>query len=340
MFNHTAKAAAAIVASDIMTAHVICTTTDASVRSAAQLLHEHRVGALPVLNAAGAPVGMASDGDLLGRRVGQDRGEWWLEMLARGTHPAELSAEIYDRPVESVMTSPLITIAPNTPVAEIAQRMRAHRIKRLPVVRDGTIVGLVSRTDLLDLVERLPTGEAEKAGGLGGLFGSFAGRQRVSLAERLAAAEAADHAAAATTNLSAVSFRSMVEAYKHEQVDAATKAKHAAELERQRQVKAVLEQRVSGEFWQQLLNHAALAAKHGERELLLLRFPADACSDGGRKINIREEGWAETLRGEAAELYARWNNELKAKGFGLDARVLSFENGVIGDFGLYLTWGG
>lgn len=73
---------------------------------------------------------------------------------------------------------------------------------------------------------------------------------------------------------------------------------------------------------------------------MLLRFPSDLCSDGGRKIDVAEEGWEVTLRGEAAELYNRWRRELKPQGFGLSARIVSFEDqGIIGDLGLFLTWG-
>ena len=74
---------------------------------------------------------------------------------------------------------------------------------------------------------------------------------------------------------------------------------------------------------------------------MLLRFPSDLCSDGGRKIDVAEEGWEETLRGEAAELYSRWRTELKPQGFGLSARIVSYDDkGIIGDLALYLTWGG
>jgi len=51
-----------------------------------------------------------------------------------------------------------------------------------------------------------------------------------------------------------------------------------------------------------------------------------------------EEGWDKTLRGEAAEIYTRWDHDLKPKGFGLAVPVLSFANGMVGDFGLVLTW--
>ena len=113
-----------------------------------------------------------------------------------------------------------------------------------------------------------------------------------------------------------------------------------AQLERQRQVKELLDQRVSEEFWRERLDRATLAARNGELELMLLRFPADLCSDGGRKINVAEEGWEGTLRGAAAEIYSRWRTELKAQGFGLSARIVSYEqDGIIGDLGLFLSLG-
>jgi hypothetical protein len=62
------------------------------------------------------------------------------------------------------------------------------------------------------------------------------------------------------------------------------------------------------------------------------------CSDGGRAIANGEEGWEKTLRGEAAELYNRWDRDLKPKGFSLNVPTLSFDSDRIGDFGLVLTW--
>lgn len=93
-------------------------------------------------------------------------------------------------------------------------------------------------------------------------------------------------------------------------------------------------------MWRELLEHAELAARGGEQELMLLRFPSDLCIDGGRKIDVVEKGWEETLRGEAAEIYDRWRKQLKPQGFGLATRIVSYDDqGAIGDIGLYLTWG-
>ncbi len=82
------------------------------------------------------------------------------------------------------------------------------------------------------------------------------------------------------------------------------------------------------------------AAARGESQLELIRFPSDLCSDGGRKIRVREQGWEDTLRGEAAELRARYRRDLLPKGFGLAASTLEYRQGLPGDIGLFLTWHG
>lgn len=334
--------AAAATARDIMNRNVVSAPTTATVRTVAQLLREHEIGAVPVLDESGAPVGMVSDGDLLGRRAGPERREWWLDLLADDTPAPEPSGRMRNRPIQEVMSTPLISIDPHTAMRAIAALLQAHRIKRVPVLDDGKLVGIVSRADLLAAVEHLPESAAKAArpgGGLLSLIAALAGgMHHASPAEMLTGAEP-EHHSAPTTDRSAEEFRALVEAAKQEHVDEAAKARQAAQLERQRQVKAILEQHVSAEFWQQLLAHAELAARHGENEFLLLRFPSSLCSDGGRKIDVGEAGWPATLRGEAAELYAKWERELKPKGFGIAAKILSFEHGLIGDFGLYLTWG-
>jgi len=96
---------------------------------------------------------------------------------------------------------------------------------------------------------------------------------------------------------------------------------------------------VSDETWQGLLHRARQAAEAGEKECLLLRFPNELCTDGGRAIDVAEESWPTTLRGEAAELYLRWERELKRRGFRLSAGVLEYPGGMPGDIGLFLAWG-
>jgi len=60
--------------------------------------------------------------------------------------------------------------------------------------------------------------------------------------------------------------------------------------------------------------------------------------NGGRAVNAPDKSWPETLRGEAAEIYLRWERDLKSGGFHLGARVVEFPEGIPGDIGLFLVW--
>src|SRR5262249_16022515 len=102
----------------------------------------------------GTAVGMVTESDLIRRemtRRGSSR-SWWLEMLAEGE---DLAPEFLDylgtgdRPVREVMTAPVVAVAEETPVQDIAEALQKHRIKRVPVLRSGRVVGIVSRADLL-----------------------------------------------------------------------------------------------------------------------------------------------------------------------------------------------
>jgi hypothetical protein len=114
--------------------------------------------------------------------------------------------------------------------------------------------------------------------------------------------------------------------------------RQAEELQRQA-VQQLIEHHVTEESWRGILQRMRHAAEHGDKESMLLRFSSKLCSDGGRAINAPEPNWPETLRGEPAEIYLRWERELKPHGFGLTARVLDFPGGFPGDLGLFLVWG-
>ena len=297
-----------------------------------------------MLDAGERPVGMVSDGDLLGRR-GEDRRASWLEMLSAQSATG-FPKNALERPVSEVMSAPVITVSPKASVREIAEAFQAHRIKRLPVLDGETLVGVVSRADLLCLVESLPAAPPVRPGDGGGLLGFL--ESMIGGASLRGGLERPPETAqgretekdTGPSDLSAKAFRDAVRACKAELLDHTQAFKREAQLERQRQTKALLEQHVSDAQWSQMLDRAKLAARSGEQEFMMLRFPSDLCSDGGRKIDVAEEGWEGTLRGEAAELYSRWRTELKPRGFGLSARIVSYEDGIIGDIALYLAWRG
>jgi hypothetical protein len=104
-------------------------------------------------------------------------------------------------------------------------------------------------------------------------------------------------------------------------------------------VKEMIDHHIADDSWQSIMRRAQEAAEHGLKEYALLEFPAELCSDGGRAINAPEPNWPETLRGVAAEVYLRWESDLKPQGFRLTARILDFPGGMPGRAGLFLIWG-
>jgi CBS domain-containing protein len=144
----------AMKARDVMNSAVVAVRPDMSIDDIAKTLREHRISAVPVINEAGSPLGMVSEGDLIGRDETdrEARLDWWLTLLAEGEalNP-EFLASIHapERRARDVMTGPVVTVGEETEIDEIARLLTAHRIKRVPVVRGGRIVGIVSRADLV-----------------------------------------------------------------------------------------------------------------------------------------------------------------------------------------------
>ena len=333
--------AARLTASDVMSAPVVTAREDEPVREAARRMLEHSVGAMPVVSAAGAAIGMVSDGYLLGHRQRDPRREWWLDLFAEGAAQVARPQFVDNRPVREVMSAPLIAVSPRTPVAECAELMRLNHVKRLPVIAEGELVGLVSRADLVGLVETLTPSAPEKEGNslvhfLEGLIGgaSLNGLPRHRPAARAVTAKPRPPA------FTAQAFRQEAEQYEIERQARLEAERTAARLKRQRELKERLQAHVDEALWRDLIDHAEAAAARGEMEMQLLQFPCALCTDGGRMIDVHEAGWETTLRGEPAEIYARWREELKPAGFRLDARIVGYDDqGAIAEAGLFLQWG-
>jgi CBS domain-containing protein len=141
-------------AAQVMTRQPITAGPTMSVREIAKLLLEHRISAAPVVDASGALLGIVSEGDLVGRRdIDRDeRASWWLEMLAEGEDIApELLAYVRSggRSVRDLMTRKVVTVEEETSLSEVARLLEQHHVKRVPVLRQGRVVGIVSRADLV-----------------------------------------------------------------------------------------------------------------------------------------------------------------------------------------------
>jgi CBS domain-containing protein len=141
-------------ASDIMVHKVVTVGPDNSIQETAAILVNNRISAVPVIDAHGKLIGIVSEGDLLHRgEAGTDHTRsWWLKLLMDRESVAREYVKEHSRRVRDVMTSNVITAAPETPLAEIAGMLERNRIKRVPIVDDGKLVGIVSRGNLVQML--------------------------------------------------------------------------------------------------------------------------------------------------------------------------------------------
>jgi CBS domain-containing protein len=136
---------------DVMVRNVVTVKPEDDVAHAIKLLAEQDVSALPVVDDAGAVVGVISEADLVRREeIGTEKHRpWWLEALTPGSTLAEEFAKSHGRRVDEVMSSGVVSASEDTPLGEIAGLLERHRIKRVPILRDGRLVGIVSRSNLV-----------------------------------------------------------------------------------------------------------------------------------------------------------------------------------------------
>lgn len=151
---------------DLMTTSVITARPEATVREIARLLLEKRISAVPIVGDSGRLVGIVSEGDLMRRSdLGTEvHRAWWLRLLADDMDTADY-IKSHGTCASDVMTSDVVTVSPETDIAEIAALLDRHRIKRVPVVDGGRVVGIVSRANLLrGLAAEAPRPEARTNG--------------------------------------------------------------------------------------------------------------------------------------------------------------------------------
>jgi CBS domain-containing protein len=149
-------------AADVMVTNVITVGPDASVPDVARILLANRISGVPVVGANGKLVGIVSEGDLLHRvEAGTGRRRsWWLAALTgRDVLAAEYVRE-HSHKVADVMTRHVVTASPETSLQQIATLLETNGIKRVPIVQDGKIVGIVSRANLLQALASGPAIDA------------------------------------------------------------------------------------------------------------------------------------------------------------------------------------
>jgi CBS domain-containing protein len=152
-------------AMDVMASKVITVDENATVPEAAKLLAKHGISAVPVVDRDNRVIGMVSEGDLLHRaETGTERRSWWLDMMSSTNKLAGEYIKSHSGKVKDIMTRDVLAVTEETAVADIAVLLETNRIKRVPVLRDGKLVGIVSRANLvraLAMTITQPVGGAE-----------------------------------------------------------------------------------------------------------------------------------------------------------------------------------
>jgi CBS domain-containing protein len=329
-------------AGDIMTTNVVTARPEASGRSIAFLLAKNGISAVPVVDEKGVPLGMISEGDLMPRDESEReaRRDWWLKILAEGE---DLNPEFLQylqsggKSAREIMITPIVTVDENADIIDIADLLSTKRIKRVPVMRDGRMVGIVSRADLIKAVAgkvRMPEPSLDRDAEI-----LVPSERLEALTKRSKAPAAPAHPTPTGNDLSANALQELVAHHWEEEAARRAEARGQVAESHQKQARQLLAAKLSEESWQHMLRNARAAAQKGEEEQLLLRFPCELCTDHGRAVNAPDPNWPATLRGIAAEVFMRWKKELQPHGFGLAARVIDFPDGVPGDIGIYLEWG-
>lgn len=148
-------------AQDVMTRHVASVGPNDSLAKAVRVMLQQRISGLPVIEEDGRLVGVITEGDLLRRaETGTQRQRpRWIEFFVGPGRLADEYVRSHSRKVGELMTADPVSVAEETPLEEIVTLMEKRRIKRLPVVHDDKVVGIVSRANLLHALARL-AGEA------------------------------------------------------------------------------------------------------------------------------------------------------------------------------------
>src|SRR6516162_9847074 len=149
-------------ARDVMYRAVVTTTPETTVEEFARLMINLRISGVPVMDRGGLLVGIVTEGDLLRRvEIGTERRRpRWSEPFSSNSRLAAEYIKSHAKRVADIMTREVFSVEELATLGEVADLLETKHIKRVPVVHDGKIVGIVSRADLLKV---LVTGGAETA---------------------------------------------------------------------------------------------------------------------------------------------------------------------------------
>ncbi|MEJ1977130.1 MAG: CBS domain-containing protein [Acetobacteraceae bacterium] len=158
-----------MIVADLMTRQVLAIDPETPLVQAIHLMTEHKISGLPVVGQNGQVVGILTEGDLLRRvEIGtEEKAPGWLKSFFLAGREAENYVLRHGRRVGEVMTHDVITVAEDTPLPDVIKLMHRHHVKRIPVVQDGRLCGIISRADLVrrvgDILSAAPASASDDA---------------------------------------------------------------------------------------------------------------------------------------------------------------------------------
>ena len=310
-----------MIARELMTRHFPYVTADADLDYVARVLAECEIGVVPVVDETLKPIGIITRSNLEKARPALPAADLGPipEFLLRNRARPAFRGNGNGRALREIMTAPAISVPLGATLADIAKLMEEHNLKRAPVVDGQKLVGVLLRREVLDAI-------AARTG---------AGRatlEKPILSPAQPEPQACDIA-------TAEEFRGLVATHER-MIDEERSARlHAIQELRDQYIKELATLRLTEGRWREMLSLARRAAVAGQTEHQLIRFPSQLCTDGGRAINAPDPHWPETLRGEPADVFRRWRNELRPRGFRIAAQIIDFPQGLPGDAALFLIWG-
>jgi CBS domain-containing protein len=155
-----------MIAADVMVRNVVSVKPDDAVGEVVDLLLGRDISAVPVVDDQNKVVGILSEADLIHRQeIGTQKAHhWWIEAVLPASKLADEFAKAHGQRVYEIMSADVVTAAEDTPLGEIAALLERHRIKRVPIVRDGKLAGIVSRSNLIQaLASAIPHADGPTA---------------------------------------------------------------------------------------------------------------------------------------------------------------------------------
>jgi CBS domain-containing protein len=156
-----------VTVADVMTREVLTVEPGTPIAEVAELLHARRISGVPVVDPDQRLLGVVSEGDLISHAVtaGEDRPSWWTKLFSDETRLARDYAKTHGHTAGDIMTSDIVTTTEEATVAEAARLFHRHRVRRLPVMRGDKLVGIISRSDLLQTLVATSRASAQMSSG-------------------------------------------------------------------------------------------------------------------------------------------------------------------------------